>query len=191
MNESVDLSEVVKPSANNISSLLSPLVPTLADSADDVVLRQRYSSDPNQEEHLAKTIIHDTERLEYTHNGNVEVESLKSGCVQELVEQVEDLSLVLQNQPERVPRILPPPSPETRPNLPRKLDPPIEKKKVPGNPFYAMRYRSYGDAPGYEASRSDSESERDRTLTEPKTIENVRSQSLTPTALAKSPYDFD
>lgn len=52
-----------------------------------------------------------------------------------------------------------------------KVDPPIDKKKVPSNPFYARRYQSQSGVQEEDSA----------------TIENVRSQSLTPTAMTRSP----
>eukprot|EP00977_Amphora_coffeiformis_P007916 scaffold1771_cov172-Amphora_coffeaeformis.AAC.9 len=164
------MSEYGKANDNTKDSLLlrgeeSPEVPTLVDSLEDAVLRKRQSDDPQNLESNTETAS-----LDYTLDDTVDGYISKYMTAQK--SEPKTSNLTLDTKPDQTSQQLAPLSPEMRRGLKNVCrgaeDPPIDKKKVPSNPFYAMRFRSQREV-----------------LEKVPAIENVRSQSLTPTAMMK------
>ena len=166
------MSEYAKANENTNDSSVSrekdsPVVPPSLDCLEDAVLRKRQSDDPKNMEQNAETT-----RLEDSLADTVDDYSSKHTIAQVLTKNTSNPAVATKSDQKL--RQAAPLSPEKLRGLKLfrrgTVDPPIDKKKVPSNPFYAMRIQP-----------NDNDHER------ASMIENVRSQSLTPTAMTKSP----
>ena len=146
---SVDVSEYGAKNTNTCG-LLSSRTPTLSNSTEDVVLQRRLSMGPNRQELVERDIT----------NGNI----INQASQQETKLAIKTNDSTNQKRP------------QIQEHRQIRRDPPIDKKKVPSNPYYENRYE--------QRSNFVSEERSDYTK-DPGTIRNVRSQSLTPTALGK------
>ena len=180
VEESVDESEQAKKGPTEAiaaASFFSPHIVTLTESVEDIVLRKRQSKDPQNQNVITEKPV-DIERVQHAavHATQDSVQREIVHVEEEQVSSPVHLSWFFPSKKSaKVENARPPKVPLTAETPPAHLhqvqrqarDPPIDKKKVPSNPYYAARFH----VPSDPSERSVQE------------IENLRSQSLTPSAM--------